>query len=86
MKDLKNYFKADLSKYRGMLQFMQKRWANYASVLETEVIESKLSLILDSLTFKYARQPEFLALLPDKLTANTLRVCPTIKLVNSPKP
>jgi hypothetical protein len=58
-------------------------WHLYMSNLETEIIETKLSLILDSLTFKYTRQPEMLALLPDRITEFNLRVNKTIKIASS---
>ena len=40
-----------------MLHDFKKGWLYYLSVLETEIIEAKLMFILDSLTFKYTRQP-----------------------------
>lgn len=63
-----------------MLKKMQYRWHLYMSNLETDIIETKLSLILDSLTFKYTRQPEMLALVPDRVTEFNLRVNKTIKI------
>ena len=40
-----------------MLENFKKGWGYYLSVLETSIIETKLNKILDSLTFKYTRQP-----------------------------
>lgn len=40
-----------------MLENFKKGWLYYLSVLETDIIEQKLMTILDSLTFKYTRQP-----------------------------
>ena len=50
-----NYFEYDRNRYLGMLENFKKGWLYYLSVLETEIIESKLMVILDSLTFKYTR-------------------------------
>ena len=42
----------------------------------------KLAIILNSLTFRYSRQPEFLKLVPERLTAEHLRVSEKIKIIN----
>ena len=80
--DVKNYFHSDKKKYSQMLKFMKTRWQLYLSALETDVIESKLETILESLTFKYSRLPEFLVLMPDRVYSQNLRVCPTFKIIN----
>ena len=51
-------------------------------MLETEIIEAKLMFILDSLTFKYTRQPQFLILVPDRLASINLRISEKIKILN----
>lgn len=40
-------------------------------------------MILESLTFRYSRQPEFLTVIPDRLTTENLRICEKIKLLNT---
>lgn len=50
-----NYYDFDRNRYLGMLENFKGGWGYYLSVLETEIIESKLMFILDSLTFKYTR-------------------------------
>ena len=42
----------------------------------------KLKNILNSLTFRYSRQPEFLKLVPERLTADHLRISEKIKVIN----
>lgn len=39
-------------------------------------------LILNSLTFKYTRQPQFLCVVPDRLTSTNLRISEKIKILN----
>jgi len=51
-------------------------------VLETQLIEEKLIQILESLTFRYSRQPEFMTVIPDRLTTENIRICEKIKLLN----
>lgn len=46
------------------------------------MIEMKLMNILNSLTFRYSRQPEFLKLVPERLTADHLRISEKIKVIN----
>ena len=46
------------------------------------IIESKLLKILDSLTFKYTRQPQFLIIAPDKVKPINLRISEKIKILN----
>jgi hypothetical protein len=57
-----------------MLQELKRFWDLYLSVLETEIVETKLTDILESLTFKYSRQPEMLTLMPDRVTQINLRI------------
>ena len=52
------------------------------SVLETEIIEEKLTYILESLTFKYTRQPQFLIIAPDRVHPSNLRISEKIKILN----
>ena len=40
-------------------------------------------MILESLTFRYSRQPEFLTVIRDRLTTENLRICEKIKLLNT---
>lgn len=79
-RNIKSFYYDDQARYTKMLETMQYRWHLYMSNLETDIIETKLSLILDSLTFKYTRQPEMLALVPDRITEFNLRVNKTIKI------
>ena len=65
-----------------MLNTMNPRWFLYLSVLETEIIEAKINFILDSLTFKYSRQPEMLSLIPDRMAEINLRLASTVKIIN----
>jgi hypothetical protein len=55
VKNVKHYFAAERERYADMLESMKARWHLYLSNLETEIIEEKLDLILDSLTFKFTR-------------------------------
>ena len=50
-----SYYEYDRQRYLDMLANFKKGWLYYLSVLETDIIESKLMFILDSLTFKYTR-------------------------------
>lgn len=86
VKNIKQYYQADKERYRSMLASMNKRWYLYISCLETEIIEAKLECILESLTFKYSRQPELLSLIPDKMHEINLRLASTIKILNDSKP
>ena len=65
-----------------MLHDFKKGWLYYLSVLETEIIEAKLMFILDSLTFKYTRQPQYLTLVPDRIGSTNLRISEKIKILN----
>ena len=82
-RNIKSFYSDDQARFTKMLENMQYRWHLYMSNLETDIIETKLSLILDSLTFKYTRQPEMLALVPDRITEFNLRVNKTIKISKS---
>ena len=64
------------------LENFRQGWLYYLSELETEIIESKLLKILDSLTFKYTRQPQFLIITPDKVKPINLRISEKIKILN----
>jgi hypothetical protein len=63
-----------------MLERMSKRWLRYISILQTDIIEAKLKIILNSITFKYTRQKEFLCLMPNRLNPQNLRISQTIKI------
>lgn len=65
-----------------MLENFKGGWLYYLSVLETEIIEAKLMVILDSLTFKYSRQPQLLVVQPDRITSSNLRISEKIKILN----
>ena len=81
-RNIKSFYYDEQARFTGMLKEMQYRWHLYVSNLETDIIETKLSLILDSLTFKYTRQPEMLALVPDRVNEFNLRVNKTIKIAS----
>lgn len=83
VKDVKHYFSAERERYAAMLASMKARWFLYLSNLETEIIEEKLEFILESLTFKFSRQPAFLSLIPDRIDAGNLRVASTVKLLQN---
>lgn len=75
------YFEFDKNRYLKYLNEFKKGWHYYLSVLETEIIEQKLLHILNSFTFKYSRLPQFLSLIPDRLTENNLRISEKIKVL-----
>ena len=86
VKDVRHYFPAERERYAGMLASMKARWFLYLSNLETEIIEEKLEFILESLTFRYTRQPALLSLIPDRIDAANLRVASTVKLLQDAAP
>jgi hypothetical protein len=65
-----------------MRSTIESRWLLYISSLESEIIDEKLDLILESLTFKFTRQPGLLSLVPDRLTEGNVRITSTVKLQN----
>ena len=65
-----------------MLTQFEKGWDYFLSTLETDIIKSKLELVINSLTFRYSRQPKFLKLVPERLTSEHLRITERIKTVN----
>ena len=69
-----NYYNYDKERYLGYLNNFKKGWLYYLSVLETDIIEMKLNIILNSLTFRYSRQPQQLRLVPDRVTAANIRI------------
>lgn len=77
-----NYYLYDKLRYNGYLQNFKKGWLYYLSVLETDIIEIKLNTILNSLTFRYSRQPEYLRLVPDRITSACVRISEKIILQN----
>ena len=77
-----SYYEWDLTRYKKILQNFKKGWDHYLSVLETEIIEEKLTFILESLTFKYTRQPQFLIIAPDRIRPSNLRISEKIKILN----
>ena len=60
----------------------KKGWHYYLSVLECDLIEEKLMHILNSFTFKYSRQDNFIALVPDRVTEVNLRISEKLKVLN----
>ena len=52
-----DYYETDKLRYEGYLAVFKKAWHYYLSVLETDIIEQKLTHILNSITFKYSRMP-----------------------------
>ena len=68
-----------------MLEDFHKFWDLYLSVLETEIVETKLTDILESLTFKFSRQPEMLTLMPDRITETNLRINTEVAIPNDDK-
>jgi len=83
VKNVKHYYQAERERYAEMLASMRARWLRYLSNLETDIIEEKLEFILESLTFKFTRQPAALSLIPDRITEGNLRVASTVKLHSS---
>jgi hypothetical protein len=57
----------DKERYQSFLAFLKKGWNHFMSSLETDIIEDKLTMILNSLTFRYTRKPEFLKLIPERI-------------------
>jgi hypothetical protein len=77
-----SYFFDDKKRYENCLENFKKGWLYFLSVLETDIIEMKLNIILNSLTFRYTRHVEFLKLVPERLTSEHLRISEKIKIVN----
>jgi hypothetical protein len=50
-----SYFNYDKKRYTDCLENFKNGWHYYLSVLETDIIEMKLTMILNSLTFRYTR-------------------------------
>jgi hypothetical protein len=75
-----NYFLYDKKRYLGYLENFRKGWLYYLSCLETDIIEMKLNIILNSLTFRFTRQPEYLRLIPDRVTSVSLRISEKISI------
>lgn len=73
-KNVSEYYRSQKRKYQDMLDRMDPHWLIYISNLESEIIIGKLKTILNSLTFKFSRQPEMLALIPDRITQINLRI------------
>ena len=78
-----SFYRFDRERYLKCLENFKSGWDYYLSVLEIQIIELKLMTILDSLTFKYSRQPQFLRVLPDRLTTQNLKICKRIKISGS---
>ena len=77
-----SFYSYDKQRYAAMLAQFQKGWDYFLSTLETDIIKSKLELVINSLTFRYSRQPKFLKLVPERLTSENLRITERIKTVN----
>jgi len=52
-----NYFELDRERYLNCLRTFKKGWHYYLGKLETDLIQEKLLRLINSLTFKYSRQP-----------------------------
>lgn len=50
-----SYYFYDKQRYLSYLETFKKGWLYYLSVLETDIIETKLMIILNSLTFRFSR-------------------------------
>lgn len=57
----------------------------YISEMESQIIEDKLKEILDSLTFRWSRKPEYLRLVPERLAFDDLKISTKLKVVNKSK-
>lgn len=77
-----SYYRFDRDRYLQCLDNFRKGWDYYLSVLEIQIIEMKLMKILDSLTFKYSRQPKFLRVFPDRLTTENVKISQKIKVLD----
>lgn len=75
-----SYYRQDRERYLNCLSNFRQGWDYYLSVLEIQIIEIKLMTILDSLTFKYSRQPKFLRVLPERLTVQNLKISKKIQV------
>jgi hypothetical protein len=78
---VEKYFDFDKNRYMKYLNEFKKGWHYYLSVLETDIIETKLLHILNSITYKYSRMPQFLSLIPDYLSELNLRISEKIKVL-----
>lgn len=77
-----DYYKADKLRYRKCLEEFKRGWGYYLSGLEQELIESKLTRLLESQTFKHTRtNPAMMALIPDKLGEVNLRISEKLQLL-----
>ena len=67
-----------------MMEYMcgqpNEQMLHYVSNLEAQIIKAKFNSIISSLTFKYSRQEDVLALIPDKIGPNNLRINSFVKL------
>ena len=63
------------------LDTFKQGWDYYLSVLESDLIEQKLLHILNSVTFKHSRSPQFMSLIPERVTESSLRISEKIKFV-----
>jgi hypothetical protein len=75
-----SYYRQDRERYLNCLSNFRQGWDYYLSVLEIQIIEIKLMTILDSLTFRYSRQPKFLRVLPERLTQENLKISKKIQV------
>jgi len=76
----KSYYRFDRERYLKCLDNFKHGWDYYLSVLESRIIELKLMTILDSLTFRYSRMPQFLRVFPERLTTQNLKISKRIKV------
>jgi hypothetical protein len=69
-----SYYKYDKERFTNYLENLRKGWEFYLSVLEIDIIEMKLNLILNSFTFRYTRDPQWLRLYPERIDSKHLRI------------
>lgn len=53
--------------------------------MEACIIEEKLKEILNSITFRWSRKPEYLRLVPERLAFDDLKISTKLKVVNKQK-
>jgi hypothetical protein len=76
-----DYYENDRRRYSKYLEDFKKGWNYYLSDLEIDLIESKITRILTSSTFKHTRQPGFLAMIPDRMQEINLRISDKLHLL-----
>jgi len=69
-----SYYNYDKQRFTDYLENLKKGWEFYLSVLEIDIIEMKLNTILNSFTFRYTRDPQWLRLYPERIDSKHLRI------------